>query len=109
MPPVELPGCANQSGFRSQSVYGDPTMCNKMIFDDTLGCDLVYQRAQKDMCDDVVHDHNHKVGANSSVDVCGHYSITAGSRGVEICRPTELTPPEHGRALVGDARVRSVE
>jgi len=91
MPPVELPGNANQSGFRSQSVYGDPTMCNKMIFDDTLGNELVHQRAQKDMCHEVVNDHNHTVGSNYSVDVSKHYSIKAGSLAVEVAKETSVT------------------
>ena len=91
MPPVELPGNANQSGFRSQSVYGDPTMCNKMIFDDTLGSELVHQRAQKDMCDEVVNNHDHTIGANYTVDVCGLYSITAGSLRVHVKETTDLT------------------
>jgi len=91
MPPVELPASANQSGFRSQSVYGDPTMCNKMIFDDTLGSELVHQRAQKDMCDEVVNNHDHTIGANYTVDVCGQYSITAGSLRVHVKRTTDLT------------------
>lgn len=86
MPPVELPGCANQSGFRSQTVHGDPSMCNKMLFDDTGGSELFHMRAQKDMCNEVVNDHNHTVGANYSVDVCGHYSIRAGSISIETVK-----------------------
>ena len=90
MPPVELPGNANQSGFRSQSVYGDPTMCNKMIFDDTLGCELVHQRAQKDMNNEVVNNHDHTVGGDYTVDVTGLYSITAGSLRVHVKKTTDL-------------------
>ncbi len=83
MPPVELPAGATQSGFRSQSVYGDPSMCNKMLFEDQLGAERVHMRAQKDMCDEVVNNHDHTIGGNYSVDVCGHYSIKAGSIGIE--------------------------
>jgi len=85
MPPVELPGCANQSGFRSQTVHGDPSMCNKMLFDDTGGSELFHTRAQKDMCNEVVNDHDHTVGGNYTLDVTGHYSIKAAS----ICIETD--------------------
>jgi type VI secretion system secreted protein VgrG len=91
MPPVELPACATQSGFRSQSVFGDPTMCNMMIFDDTLGAELVHQRAQKDMCHEVVNNHSHSVGCDYAVEVGGHCSIKANSLAVEICDQTSVT------------------
>lgn len=91
MPPVELPACATQSGFRSQSVYGDPTMCNMMIFDDTLGAELVHQRAQKDMCHEVVNNHSHLVGADYTVEVGRHYSIKANTLTVEINDETNVT------------------
>src|SRR5690606_32854479 len=90
MPPVELPASATQSGFRSQSVYGDPSMCNKMIFEDALGCELVHMRAQKDMCDEVVNDHSHSVGCNYAVEVGEHYSIKAKTLGVEIADTTSM-------------------
>src|SRR5690606_12545353 len=64
MPPVDLPGSATRSGFRSQSVHGDPSMCNLMLFDDTLGCEMFEMRAQRDMCADVINDHRHQVGNN---------------------------------------------
>ena len=91
MPPVELPASATQSGFRSQSVYGDPSMCNKMIFEDALGSELVHMRAQRNMCDEVVNDHSHTIGNNYLVDVCGMYSITAGSLRVHVKQTTDLT------------------
>jgi len=91
MPPVELPGSATQSGFRSQSVYGDPSMCNKMIFEDALGCEMVHMRAQKNMCDEVVNNHDHTIGADYTVDVRGLYSITTGSLRVHVKKTTDLT------------------
>ncbi|MVW73597.1 type VI secretion system tip protein VgrG [Bordetella sp. 15P40C-2] len=91
MPPVELPACATQSGFRSQSVYGDPTMCNMMIFDDTLGAELVHQRAQKDMCHEVNNNHSHVVGCDYSLEVGGNYSIKAKTLKVEIADETNVT------------------
>src|SRR5690606_29467985 len=66
MPPVELPGGATQSGFRSQSVRGDPSMSNRMIFDDMLGAELLHMRAQRNMHHEVVNDHDHAVGCNHS-------------------------------------------
>lgn len=49
MPPVELPGKASISGFRSQSVFGDTSTTNLMYFDDTLGAELVALRSQMNM------------------------------------------------------------
>ncbi len=49
MPPVELPGKATISGFRSQSVFGDMSTTNLMYFDDTLGAELVALRSQMNM------------------------------------------------------------
>ncbi|ETF04064.1 hypothetical protein W822_02510 [Advenella kashmirensis W13003] len=49
MPPVELPGSATISGFRSQSVFGDMGTTNMMLFDDTLGAELVTLKSQMDM------------------------------------------------------------
>lgn len=64
MPPVSLPANATQSGFRSQSVFGDPSMRNQMIFEDKLGQELVDMRAQLDMLLNVVRDMTVHVGAN---------------------------------------------
>ncbi|WP_025373597.1 type VI secretion system Vgr family protein [Advenella mimigardefordensis] len=64
MPPVSLPANATQSGFRSQSVFGDPSMRNQMIFEDKLGQELVDMRAQLDMVLNVVRNLTVTVGAN---------------------------------------------
>ncbi len=64
MPPVTLPANATQSGFRSQSVFGDPSMRNQMIFEDKLGQELVDMRAQLDMLLTVVNDMTVNIGAN---------------------------------------------
>ncbi len=64
MPPVTLPANATQSGFRSQSVFGDPSMRNQMIFEDKLGQELVDMRAQLDMLLTVVRDMTVNIGAN---------------------------------------------
>ena len=64
MPPVSLPANATQSGFRSQSVFGDPSMRNQMIFEDKLGQELLDMRAQLDMVLDVVRNLTVTVGAN---------------------------------------------
>src|SRR5690606_36004966 len=106
MPPVELPASATQSGFRSQSVYGDPSMCNKMIFEDALGCELVHMRAQKDMCDEVVNDHSHSVGCNYAVEVGEHYSIKAKTLTVEICEDTNVTLKDRKSTRLNSSHVK---
>jgi type VI secretion system secreted protein VgrG len=69
MPPVSLPANATQSGFRSQSVFGDPSMRNQMIFEDKLGQEMVDMRAQLDMLLNVVRDMTVTVGANLKTSV----------------------------------------
>ncbi len=64
MPPVSLPANATQSGFRSQSVFGDPSMRNQMIFEDRLGQELVDMRAQLNMLLTVVQDMQVDIGSN---------------------------------------------
>ncbi|WP_144633489.1 type VI secretion system Vgr family protein [Bordetella genomosp. 13] len=78
MPPVDLPASATQSGFRSQSVHGDPSMSNRMIFDDKLGLELFHTRAQRNMLNDVVNDHDHHVGNNHCQNVGVDHTHTVG-------------------------------
>lgn len=89
MPPVELPGNSTISGFRSQSVFGDMGTTNMMLFDDTLGAELITLKSQMNMvikslqCTDsyvgktlkeyVGEDSHTTIGANE-------YKITGGNR-----------------------------
>jgi type VI secretion system secreted protein VgrG len=50
MPPCTLPGKQNISGFRSRSTKGGGEHdSNVLTFDDTMGSEVFYMRAQKDM------------------------------------------------------------
>ena len=71
MPPVELPAMATQSGFRSQSVFGDPSTRNHLLFEDKLGQELVDIRAQMDMLVNVINNMTVHIGNNLKTTVVG--------------------------------------
>ena len=64
MPPVELPADANISGFRTQSVFGDSSTENHILFIDKLGQELVDLRAQYDMVVNILNNLDITVGNN---------------------------------------------
>lgn len=89
MPPVELPGNSTISGFRSQSVFGDMGTTNMMLFDDTLGAELITLKSQMNMvikslqCTDSYVGKTLKeyVGEDSHTTIGNNeYKITGGNR-----------------------------
>ncbi len=76
MPPVELPGNASQSGFRSQSVHGDPSMANWLLFEDRLGAELAHMKAQLNMLLESNNDCDHHIGNNHTTTVGGCQHVT---------------------------------
>ena len=79
MPPVELPANASQSGFRSQSVKGDPSMANWLLFEDKLGAELAHMKAQLNMLMEINNDCNHHIGNNHTTTVGGCQHVTVQS------------------------------
>src|SRR5690606_6821787 len=79
MPPVELPCKATISGFRSQSVFGDMSTTNMMLFDDTLGAELITLKTQMDMVIRSLRDMEVVVGNDlrASVNCNAHTTIGA--------------------------------
>jgi len=79
MPPVELPAKATISGFRSQSVFGDLGTTNMMLFDDTLGAELITLKTQMDMVIRSLRDMEVVVGNDlrASVNCNAHTTIGA--------------------------------
>ncbi|MDO5668370.1 MAG: type VI secretion system tip protein TssI/VgrG [Alcaligenaceae bacterium] len=69
MPPVNLPEEANISGFRTQSIYGDNSTKNHLLFIDELGKEIVDLRAEHDMLVTVFNDLYIKAGNNLSTSV----------------------------------------
>lgn len=76
MPPVELPANSSQSGFRSQSVHGDPSMANWLLFEDKLGAELAHMKAQLNMLMEINNDCNHHIGNNHTTTVGGCQHVT---------------------------------
>ncbi len=84
MPPVELPGNASQSGFRSQSVHGDPSMANWLLFEDKLGAELAHMKAQLNMLLEINNDCDHHIGND-------HRTTVGGCQHVTVQNETHIT------------------
>jgi len=76
-PPWPLPDKQNISGFRSHSTKGGGDHdANVLTFDDTMGSEVFYMRAQKDMAARVEHDEDHHVYNDQQVTVDHDQDIT---------------------------------
>ncbi|AHG65541.1 type VI secretion system Vgr family protein [Advenella mimigardefordensis] len=84
MPPVELPANASQSGFRSQSVHGDPSMANWLLFEDKLGAEMAHMKAQLNMLLEINNDCDHNIGNN-------HKTTVGGCQHVTVQQETHIT------------------
>ena len=80
MPPVELPGEATISGFRSQSVFGDLGTTNMMLFDDTLGNELITLKSQMNMVIRCLQKKEMIVGTDLVADVTGNADVKIGQK-----------------------------
>ncbi len=77
MPPCSLPDKQNISGFRSRSTKGGGEHdSNVLTFDDTMGSEVFYMRAQKDMAVRVEHDEDYHVYNDQDVAVDHDQNIT---------------------------------
>ncbi len=91
MPPVELPAEAHTSGFRTQSVYGDRSTENHLLFIDDLGKEVVDLYSHYDMLFSIFNDLNitvHNlldtdVGVDETRTVGGARTTTIGQRDEE--------------------------
>ena len=70
MPPGSLPANQNVSGFRSRSTKGGGEHdSNVLAFDDTMGSEIFYMRAQKDMVTRVEHDDIKSVDNDQRINI----------------------------------------
>jgi type VI secretion system secreted protein VgrG len=70
MPPCTLPDKQNISGFRSRSLQGGGEHdSNVLTFDDTMGSEVFYMRAQKDMAVRVENNDDLKVLNNQTITI----------------------------------------
>src|SRR5690606_8902630 len=76
MLPGSLPANASQSGFLSQSVHGDPSTANWLLFEDKLGAELAHMKAQLNMLLEINNDCNHHIGNNHTTSVGGDQHLT---------------------------------
>ncbi|MDO5667439.1 MAG: type VI secretion system tip protein TssI/VgrG [Alcaligenaceae bacterium] len=99
MPPVDLPVDANISGFRTQSVFGDSSTENHLLFIDKLGQELVDLRAQYDMIVNVLNNLDIIVGNNRTESIGVNLKTTVGAteeREVGSDRTTTINGLETG-------------
>ena len=69
MPPYDLPGERNKSGWKSQSTPNAPAGYNEIMMDDSVGDELVQVHAQKDLDTVVEQEETRKVGLNRTTNV----------------------------------------
>lgn len=93
MPPVDLPGDANISGFRTQSVFGDSSTENHLLFIDKLGQELVDLRAQYDMVVNILNNLDITVGNNRHETIENDLTtiVTSGNEVREVQSGTRTT------------------
>lgn len=93
MPPVELPREANISGFRTQSVFGDSSTENHLLFVDKLGQELIDLRAQMDMMLNVLNNLTSTIGGDRHETVTGNLTtlVTNGNEIREVQKGTRTT------------------
>jgi type VI secretion system secreted protein VgrG len=87
MSPGSLPGTKNISGFRSRSTEGGGEHnANVLTFDDTLGSEVFYMRAEKDMAVRVENNEDYHVMNNQTitVDQDRTETVTRGNESVTI-------------------------
>ena len=103
MPPCPLPDKQNISGFRSKSTPGGGEHdSNVLTFDDTIGSEVFYMRAQKDMAVRVENNDDLRVLNNQTIAITndrtetiqkGNDSITLqqGNRSIKISMGSQTT------------------
>jgi type VI secretion system secreted protein VgrG len=78
MPPYDLPGERNKSGWKSQSTPNAPAGYNEIMMDDSVGDELVQVHAQKDLDTVVEQEETRKVGLNRTTNVQVNDTLDVG-------------------------------
>ncbi|MET3900975.1 type VI secretion system secreted protein VgrG [Devosia sp. UYZn731] len=86
--PFEVPAEKDTSGWRSRSVYGGPDNFNEISMRDTLGNELLFAHAERDLHTEVEKSEERDVGAsrttnindNDTTGVGIEYKLTAGEK-----------------------------
>jgi type VI secretion system secreted protein VgrG len=87
MPPWPLPDRQNLSGFRSHSTKGGGEHnANVLTFDDTMGSEIFYMRAEKDMARRVENDDDLDVFNDQTITIARNRteSVLAGNETINI-------------------------
>jgi len=110
MPPWELPANMNASGWRTRSTKGGSVdEKNVLVFDDTIGDELVQVTAQRDMHVHVKHDDYLEVNNNQRLIVDGNRTetVTKGDETITISQGSQTTTAMKSITLrVGQSSIR---
>jgi len=119
MPPCPLPDKQNISGFRSKSTPGGGEHdSNVLTFDDTMGSEVFYMRAQKDMAVRVENNDDLKVFNDQTITITGNrtevvkqgddkITIQQGNRNITISMGSQTTEAMQSIELkVGQSSVK---
>jgi type VI secretion system secreted protein VgrG len=111
MPPGSLPGKKNISGFRSRSTEGGGDHnANVLTFDDTMGSEVFYMRAEKDMAVRVENNEDYHIYKNQTitVDQDRTETVTNGNESVTIKTGTRTHTVKGDESLTVQTGNRSV-
>ena len=98
MPPFELPGKKNISGWKTNSTTGGGGY-NELVMDDSKGSELVRFHGQKDLDSTVENDERRlikndrktQINNNDTLNVTNEISITAGTKITITCGKSKIT------------------
>jgi type VI secretion system secreted protein VgrG len=111
MPPGSLPGKKNISGFRTRSTEGGGDHnANVLTFDDTMGSEVFYMRAEKDMAVRVENNEDYHIYKNQTitVDQDRTETVTNGNESVTIKTGTRTHTVKGDESLTVQTGNRSV-
>ncbi|QHG85791.1 type VI secretion system tip protein TssI/VgrG [Xanthomonas sp. NCPPB 1638] len=120
-PPFALPDNKTQSGVRSRSLLGGAADFNELRFDDKAGAEEVYLRAQRDLRQDVQHDHTAtvdndqlitvkhdrkaRIDNNDSVDVGKKLLLQAGEEIELVTGSARLVMKRNGEIVLSGVKI----
>jgi type VI secretion system secreted protein VgrG len=84
VPPFPLPEQRTRSGIRTQSTSGGGGGYNEIAFEDARGQEELSIRAQRDLLEGALRDHDTRVGRDRTVVVVGALREQAGRKAVEV-------------------------
>ncbi|MGW8342072.1 type IV secretion protein Rhs [Xanthomonas axonopodis pv. khayae] len=120
-PPFSLPDNKTQSGVRSRSLLGGTADFNELRFEDKAGAEELYLRAQRDLREEVQHDHTStidndrvltvkhdrsaRIDNNDSVDVGKKLLLKAGEEIELVTGSARLVMKQNGEIVLSGIKI----